>query len=103
MNTPAARREIERFTRGWHINTLLDRDQLQAFAREAGFEHDSTIDLSSYLELNRPRDRAIKMFVALAGWMRWSRLDHLVGGSALQECLERGWIGYDLALFERVR
>ena len=103
-DAPAARRAIERFTRGWHINTLLDRDQLQALAQEAGFEHDSTIDLSSYLELNRPRDRAIKVLIALAGWIpvHWSRLDNLVGGSALQECLERGWIGYDLALFERV-
>ena len=102
VDAPAARRAIERFIRGWHINTLLDRGQLQTLAREAGFEHDSTIDLSSYLELNRPRDRAIKMLIALAGWVQWSRLDHLVGGSALQECLERGWIGYDLALFERV-
>lgn len=103
-DAPAARRAIERFTRGWHINTLLDRGQLQALAQEAGFEHDSTIDLSSYLELNRPRDRAIKVLIALAGWIpvHWSRLDNLVGGSALQECLERGWIGYDLALFERV-
>ena len=99
----AARRAIEQFKRGWHINTLLDRRQLQTFAREAGFQHDSTVDLSSCLELNRPRDRVIKKLVALAGWLplHWSRLDHLVGGSALQECLERGWIGYDLAVFRR--
>jgi SAM-dependent methyltransferase len=100
----AARRAIEQFKRGWHIHTLLDRDELQALAREAGFEHDSTVDLSSYLELNRPRDRAIKVLVGLAGWVpvHWSRLDHLVGGRALQECLERGWIGYDVAVFRRL-
>ena len=103
-NAAAARRAIEQFKSGWHINTLLDRSQLQALAREGGFEHDSTVDLSPYLELNRPRDRAIKVLAAFAGWLpvRWSRLDHLLGGSALQECLERGWIGYDLAIFQRV-
>jgi tocopherol O-methyltransferase len=103
-NAPAAASAIERFKRGWHINTLLDRGELQALARRAGFEHDSTADLSSYLQLNRPRDRAIKALIAFTGWLpvHWSRLDHLVGGSALQECLERGWIGYDLAVFQRV-
>jgi cyclopropane fatty-acyl-phospholipid synthase-like methyltransferase len=101
---PAARRAIERFKRGWHINTLIDRSELQTLAREAGFEHDSTVDLSSYLELNRPRDRAIEVLISLTGWVPvlWSRLDHLVGGSALQQCLGRGWIGYDLAVFRRV-
>jgi len=101
---PAAWRAIEQFTRGWHINSLLDRGELQALAREAGFAHESTVDLSSYLELNRPRDRAIKVLTFFTEWvpLSWSRFDHLAGGSALQKCLERGWIGYDLALFRRV-
>ena len=101
----AAASAIERFKRGWHINTLLDRSELQALARDAGFDHESTIDLSPYLELNRPRDRAIKILIGLTGWVPvlWSRFDHLAGGSALQKCLERGWIGYDLAVFRRVR
>jgi SAM-dependent methyltransferase len=29
-------------------------------------------------------------------------LDYLWGGSALQECLARGWIGYDLSVFRRI-
>jgi tocopherol O-methyltransferase len=101
---PAALRAIEQFKRGWHVNTLLDRGELHALAREAAFEHDSTVDLSSYLELNRPRDRAIKALIYLTEWVPalWARFDHLVGGSALQRCLERGWIGYDLAVFRRL-
>ena len=31
-----------------------------------------------------------------------TRFDYLSGGIALQTCLERGWIGYDLARFRRV-
>ena len=67
---------IDRFKRGWHINSLLDANQLQTLARDAGFAPDSTTDLSRYLELDRPRDRVISMFAAAAGWLpvMWSQL-----------------------------
>jgi SAM-dependent methyltransferase len=92
---------IERFCRGWHINTLLAPEDLHALAVAAGFEHESTTDLSPYLELGRLRDRIVD---ALAGpierlpW-RWSRLDPWLGGGALQTCLRNGWLGYDLVVF----
>ena len=98
----AARRTIERFRRGWRINTLLDREGLRALAAKAGFEHRATDDLTPFLETRRPRDRAIGLLAALVGWLPVdARLGHLTGGSALQICLRRGWIGYDLALFRR--
>jgi SAM-dependent methyltransferase len=102
-NDPAARAALERFKRGWHVNTLIDRDTLRALAAGAGFTHESTTDLSPYLDLNRPRDRAINVLIALTGWIPglWSRFGQLTGGSALQRCLNRGWIGYDLAVFRR--
>jgi hypothetical protein len=67
--------------------------------------HESTLDLSPYLEIHRARDRAVNVFLALFGWLPLARtpVGHLVGGSALQTCLERGWIGYEMALFQRVR
>ena len=92
---------IERFCRGWHINTLLAPADLQALAAMGGFEHESTTDLSPYLELGRLRDRIVDV---LAGpierlpW-RWSRLDPWLGGGALQTCLRNGWLGYDLVVF----
>jgi len=100
---PAAVNAVEQFRRGWHINTLIDRTELQRLAREAGFEHDSTVDLTQYLQLHRPRDRAIRVLIGLLGWIPLlsARFGHLAGGSALQQCLERGWIGYDLAVFRR--
>lgn len=96
----AARRTVDCFRRGWRINTLLDREALRALAADAGFEHRSTRDLTPFLELGRPRDRLIGLLAALIGRLpvdAW--LGHLTGGSALQTCLRRGWIGYDLALF----
>ena len=101
---PAAARAVERFCRGWHVNALLEQDELRAVAREAGFGHESTIDLSSYLELGRLRDRMIDLLLALFGWVPLAptRVDYVRGGSALQKCLAKGWIGYDLALFRRL-
>ena len=53
----AAARALDRFCRGWRINALLHQDELRALARTAGFEHQSTIDLSAALEIGRARDR----------------------------------------------
>src|SRR5204863_2822811 len=64
-NDRAAFSAIERFTRGWHINTVIDRDELQAIARTAGFTHEATTDLSPYLELKRPGARAISLLIDL--------------------------------------
>jgi ubiquinone/menaquinone biosynthesis C-methylase UbiE len=100
---PRAARAVERFTRGWHINTLLTADELRASARPAGFAHETTTDLTPWLELDRPRDRVIATFVALFGWLPLdrTRVAHVVGGSALQACLRRGWIAYELVRFRR--
>ena len=103
-NEPEAAHSIERFRRGWHINTLIGRDELRLLARTAGFEHASTTDLSPYLELRRVRDRIAELFLTLFGWLPLdaTRYGYISGGSALQTCIERGWIGYDLALFRRL-
>jgi SAM-dependent methyltransferase len=100
---PRAAAYYERFRRGWHVNSLLTADELHALAARHGFAHERTLDLSPYLELHRPRDRAVNVFLALFGWLPLARtpLGHLVGGSALQTCLTRGWIGYDLVVLRR--
>lgn len=99
----AAARAIGRFRRGWHINTLLSREELRNLAQAAGFDHESTLDLSQALEMRRTRDRAINVIAAVADWIPFAaeRLDNLLGGAALQECLLNGWIGYDLAVFRK--
>jgi SAM-dependent methyltransferase len=102
-NGQKAERAIRRFRRGWHINSLLEAGELRSLASEGGFEHESTKDLSSYLELRRARDRVIDAAVAIFGWLplEKTRFGHLVGGSALQKSLASGWIGYDLMVFTR--
>ncbi|MBI4266447.1 MAG: class I SAM-dependent methyltransferase [Acidobacteria bacterium] len=100
----AADRTIARFMRGWHVNALLRPDALHELARAWGFEHVSTQDLTPYLELSRTRDRLIGGVLLLTGWLPLDRtpLGPLRGGQALQICLERGWIQYQLAVFRRM-
>lgn len=94
---------IEAFEIGWHVNALVRRDDLIAMASDAGLEHVSTEDLTPFLELNRLRDRGIAAYVALLRLARvdLARFDYLSGGTALQTCLARGWIGYELNIFCR--
>lgn len=96
-----AARAIERFCRGWHVNALLDSGELPALAGNHGLIHDSTVDLSSYLELGRPRDRALKAILPILNLLPFAagRFDYLSGGSALQDCLANGWVGYDFVVF----
>lgn len=98
---PRAALAIERFCRGWHINALLEREALHAMAGKHGLVHDSTVDLSPYLELGRPRDRALKALLPLLNLLPLAagRFDYLSGGSALQECLANGWVAYEVVTF----
>lgn len=100
--SPGAARAIEEFMKGWHINTLLDRDTLVRLASNAGFEHQSSLDLTPLLEIKRIRDRAIAGGVALLKRLpiNTDRFDYVIGGDALQTCLARGWIGYELSVFK---
>jgi SAM-dependent methyltransferase len=98
---PRAEASIARFRRGWRVHALLTPAELRAVAVEAGFSQVSTQDLTPYLDLGRARDRAIDVMTALVERLpwRWTRLDPWVGGSALQECLRHGWLGYELVVF----
>ena len=100
-SSPAAQQAIDRFVRGWHVNALLRPDELTSLAGHAGFRHESTERLTPVFELRRPRDLAIAAFtapIALLPW-HWTRLDPLIGGTALQTCLANGWVDYELLVF----
>ena len=101
--SPQAVGTVERFRRGWPLNSLVDGNELVRLADAGGFGHERTHELTPHLRLGRPRDRLIALFIALFGWLPLdgTRAGHLVGGNALHTCLSKGWIGYDLAYFRR--
>lgn len=99
-----AMQTIDRFCRGWHINTLVRTAELRHLAHGFEFEHHSTLDLSPYLEIHRLRDRLVSALLTVVEPLplQLESLDYLAGGHALQTCLERGWVGYELCVFRRV-
>jgi cyclopropane fatty-acyl-phospholipid synthase-like methyltransferase len=96
----AAQRTVRRFTRGWHLNTLLTSNQIVGLAERAGFDHQETRNLSSYLVPLSLRDRVLD---AALGWLPLGAtpLGPVLGGAALQKCLARGWTAYELLTFRR--
>jgi ubiquinone/menaquinone biosynthesis C-methylase UbiE len=101
--SPAAHRTLDAFRRGWHVNTLIDGAALRDLAVAASFDHLWTRDLTPWLQLGRPRDRAFRAIgPALRLLPRVSpRLANISGGAALQTALARGWIRYEFAVFQR--
>jgi hypothetical protein len=100
---PDAVRTVAQFARGWHINALLTSAEWETHARQAGFAHVQTLDLTPFLELGRPRDRLFEWLMLPFSWLPHlpTRLAPLIGGTALQRGLARGWIAYHCAVFER--
>jgi SAM-dependent methyltransferase len=95
-----AERTIARFTRGWHLNSLLQPDHVRELASAAGFALESRTDLSPYLERPSFRDRVVD---ASLGWLPLDRtpLGPVLGGTALLTCVANGWTGYELMVFRR--
>ncbi len=95
-----AERTVDRFTRGWHLNSLLAPDHVRELAAAAGFSLESRTDLSSYLERPTLRDRLVD---ASLGWLPLGRtpLGPVLGGTALLTCVANGWTGYELCVFTR--
>lgn len=93
---------VETVQAGWHAHGLCS----VSAAAEAAEAHDLRLveneDLTPLLSLNRPRDRFIKWcMVPLRPLLwRWPYFRGLIGGDALQNCLNAGIIEYRHLVFE---
>jgi SAM-dependent methyltransferase len=100
---------VREFARGWHARSLLTPGDADAKAAGAGLVLRSDRDLTSHLELDRPRDWAIAAFVALARGFyprharrpKSARFDSLSGGDALRKCLKRGLVTYRIRVYDK--
>src|SRR5262249_33996969 len=98
-----AEETLRQFCAGWRVNTLIDEPTLHAYADAAGFEPFSSSDLTKWLELGRPRDRLLGAIAPALRRLnpRSVRFGNILGGTALQRSLARGWIRYHLVVFLR--
>lgn len=97
---------VRRFMEGWHASSLVTPEEADASASEHGLEPrlERERDLTSHLEIDRPRDRWIRLVVALGRRLgaRGPRFEALSGGDALRQCLKRGLATYRFRVYEKV-
>ena len=96
-------RWISRYAQGWRVSSLLAPAKLREVAEGAGFNLESSRDLTPFVELGRPRDYAIALLARSLGWLPigssyWSMLK---GGDALQRCMKKGWTSYRFFTWRR--
>lgn len=83
---PSAVTRLDDFRAGWRVGSLTTVEDAVRNARDAGLELDADDDLTPYLELRRPRDRAISVALAVARGPLRPRGEYwrmLSGGDAL--------------------
>ena len=97
------RRLVAEFRRGWHIHTLLSPSEASAVAARHGWTLERSLDLTSSVRTNRPRDvlarafaPAARLFGARSAW--WQ---NVLGGSALQRLHRRRRVAYQVLVFRR--
>jgi SAM-dependent methyltransferase len=102
--TPSSRpaRLLDAYRRNWLLPGLRDLKTLKSIAHAEGFNLIRHQDLTTYLRLGRPRDRAIALLVRLLGprMERTAYLRALAGGGAKQQCYREGLIRYLFLVFE---
>ncbi|MBX6750476.1 MAG: class I SAM-dependent methyltransferase [Micromonosporaceae bacterium] len=106
---PARERCLAQFRAGWRVGSLHTVAELAALAERAGLRLLEDLDLTSYLRLGRPRDRLINLIMGVTRAVPglhdrmvdepfWA---NMIGGSALQTGLMRGWLEYHLLVLQR--
>jgi SAM-dependent methyltransferase len=100
---PREARWLREFRAGWHAAGLESIDVIVGAAAAAGLRLEEIRDLTPYLELDRTRDIAARVFMSLVRWspLRPPWFANLLGGNALQLCLKNGIIRYMFAVFTR--
>lgn len=88
---------------GWLAHSLVTVRQASELASQAGFALETNDDLTPRLELGRPRDHAIALFVAVGRHLplRGYGFRSLLGGSALQVGLRKGLLEFRCLAWRR--
>jgi SAM-dependent methyltransferase len=97
------RRWLREFRDGWRAPGLRRVSDLERIAGRGGFRLLRAEDFTPFLELDRPRDLAARLFIMLFRWWpgRGAWFSNLYGGNALQLCLKYGVIRYRYLVLER--
>lgn len=91
------------FKHGWMAGSLLSVERADQIAKKLGFRLVSSQNLTPYMRIGRPRDKAIGLMVAVAGrWMQKSTYFKMMhGGYAKQQCLKQDLLRYQMLVWEK--
>lgn len=95
---------LQEFRTGWKISSLVTVDSACKTAHSVGFKLIRVLDLTTFLELRRPRDILIGILVSMGKRLGYHGGDYwgaLTGGNALQLATCSGAVGYHYLVFER--
>ncbi len=97
-------RMLDRYRRNWLLPGLRNFSALKSLAAGKGFRLLKNQNLTPYLRLGRPRDKAISLLVKFLGPLmeRNTYLRSLSGGDARQKCYREGLIHYRFLVFEKI-
>jgi SAM-dependent methyltransferase len=100
--SPRQKRVLDIYRRNWLLPGLRTIPALKSSAEKKGINLIKDQDLTPFLRLGRPRDRAISWLVKCLGPLmeRGPYLRSLRGGDAKQRCYREGLIQYRLLVFE---
>lgn len=96
---------LDSYRRNWLLPGLRTVSHLKFIAQEKGLDLIKDQDLTPFLRLGRPRDKAIALLVGAIGSLmkRHIYLRSLMGGDAKQKCYLEGLTQYRLLVFEKRR
>lgn len=94
---------VEAYRRGWHAQSLIPLAQLDQTACACGLRLLRQVDLTPLLRLRALPDAAASTLRWLGDKLplRHPLATSMIGSMALQQCLQSGWLGYHLLVFEK--
>jgi hypothetical protein len=102
-DNPGELKMLSEFRDNWHAACLITPEELKKAFRKRGFINETAENWTGYLELFRIRDWITRIFLpvikSLPGTAPWR--ENLIGGTALQSLLNRGYLGYYFTVFLR--
>jgi ubiquinone/menaquinone biosynthesis C-methylase UbiE len=91
---------VERFKRGWQLNSLVTIEELETIAENAGLRLVESHNLTAFLRgFPAPILNVMSQITRIP--VPWAYWRNLAGGTALQVCVKRGWTRYQAFVWEK--
>tara|TARA_R110001599_G_scaffold25289_1_gene90617 strand:- start:28 stop:894 length:867 start_codon:yes stop_codon:yes gene_type:complete len=92
---------VARFKKGWQLNSLITRGEVERLAQAHGLRLVESHSLTEYLRGFPSTIRwAVSTICSIP--LPWAYWQNLAGGTALQLCVKQGWTQYQAFVWEKI-